>query len=159
MKLQSRQFLFKSLLIILLALIFSIAIFAQDETEIKLPDQIMEEIVNRILVYSFKPRNKPTTIYLAEKGIKESWLPNIKNIEFKLLSDKEIEKKDIYFFKLFDKEKKNFSIGFGFGDPNCSSYGLNWSFRIVKEKVKLWQSGQFATNCGANGGFGTITSP
>jgi hypothetical protein len=157
----------KSLLIIILALSFSIATFAQsedssDETEIKLPDEIMQQVVKRILVYSFKPRKKATTIYLAEEGIKENWLPKIKNINFKLLSKEEIEKKDVYFIKFFGKEKKNYAIGFAFGNPYCSYEGKSrWSFRIVNERVKLWKENGvgFGGGCGSGNGYGETQSP
>lgn len=168
-KLNFSQIASKSLLIMILALSFSITIFAQDdEPEIKLPDKIMQQVIKRILVYSFKPRKKQTTIYLAdylaEKQIQESWLPKIKNINFKLLSDEEAEKKKrkIYLIKFFGKEKNTYSIGFAIGDSSCSYEGKSrWSFRLVRERVILWRDKGvgFGGGCGRGDGYGEISSP
>ena len=75
------------------------------------PEQVIKQVVRRILINSFKPRNKSTTVYLARQGIRpsetlknnptiydlekeiiqSSWLPKIKNIKFVLLWDFELQ--------------------------------------------------------------------
>jgi hypothetical protein len=137
----ARRFLFALILIFS----FSLAGFAQteesDETPVVIPEQAMEQVVRRILTWYFKPRSKPKIIYLSEQGLKKSWLPQIKDVEFRLLSETEIaEKEGVYFFTKIEKRPGNkFYIGFAFGDPGCSYAGDSWNFRISKQKVKLWQ--------------------
>jgi hypothetical protein len=53
-----------------------------DEPPLIVPVYGIEQVVPRILIWSFKPRNKPRIIYLSEKGIDPAWLPRIKNIDF-----------------------------------------------------------------------------
>ncbi len=133
---------------------FSFVGFAQtedsEETPVAVvPEQAMEQVVRRILVWSFKPKNKPTVIYLAEQRIKQSWLPTIKNIEFRLLSIEEIQQKDlkVHFFTKPDLSRNTYDIGFAFGDPTCEYLGANWHFRISKQKVRLWQNGGVGGGC------------
>jgi hypothetical protein len=142
-----------------LVLIFSFSMFAfaqtvesEEQPEIVVPEQAMEQVVQRVLVYAFKPRTKPTVIYLAEQGIKQSWLPTIKDIEFRLLSIEEIQQKElnVYFFTKPDLSGNTYDIGFAFGDPTCKYLGVNWHFRISKQKIKLWQNGGVGGGCGGS---------
>ena len=138
-----------------LILLFSFSIFSFGQTEeteespVVVPEQAMEQVVRRILIWHFKPRKQPKTIYLAAQGIQQSWLPIIKNIEFKLLSDEEIKQKDekIYFFAQLTKDANKFGIGFAFGNPTCNYIGDYWYFRISNQRVRLWQSGDIIGNC------------
>jgi hypothetical protein len=151
-----RRLVCKFLLALIVILGSSIVGFSQipesDESVIVVPEQTMEVVVRRILVWSFKPRKRPTVIYLAEQGIKQSWLPTIKNIEFRLLSNDEIQEKDskVHFFTKPDLLKNTYDIGFAFGNPNCEYFGAEWHFRIVREKVRLWQGGGFGGSCGSS---------
>lgn len=151
---QFNKNLLKSFLLFSLIFSFSLNVFGQSEEteEVVVPDQSMEQVMRRILIWSFKPRKKPTTIYLAAEGIKQSWLPEIKNIEFKLLSEEEIPQKeiDIYFFVRLEKDGNKFGIGFVFGSYKCSYIGDYWYFRISNQKVRLWKS-----NMGIGGGCST----
>jgi len=120
-----------------------------DDKPVVVPEYAMEQVVRRVLTYSFKPRNKPTIMYLAEQEIKQSWLPTIKNIEFRLLSIEEIHQKDmnVHFFTKPDLSENTYDIGFAFGDPTCKYSGVNWSFRISKQKIRLWQNGGVGGGC------------
>lgn len=116
-----RRFLFASILIYG----FSVAGFAQTEVSeeklIVIPDQAMEQVVRRILTWYFKPRNQKRVIYLAEKGLQKSWLPEIKGIEFQLLSAEDIEEKEgVYFFTKLELSESKYQIGFAFGEPDCN---------------------------------------
>lgn len=149
----------KFLLLLLTIFSLSIIVIGQDTESEEfsskpVPENAMREVVRRILVYKFKPRNRKTIIYIAQKGISQNWLPEIQNIEFRLLTDEEVEDKgiDIYFFTKPELSKTTYEIGFGFGDPDCNHEGDTWRFRISKGKVKLWQYGGFGGIC--SGSFG-----
>lgn len=148
-----RETVFRFLIALILISSFSFVGFAQtddtEETPILIPNEAMEQVVRRVLVWSFKPRNKPTLIYLGEQRIKQSWLPTIKNIEFRLLSAEEIERKnlEVYFFTEPELSGKTYSIGFAFGTPNCNYLGDYWHFRISNQKVRLWQNGGVGGGC------------
>jgi hypothetical protein len=124
---------------------------SEEPPDVIVPEQAMEQVVRRVLVWSFKPRNKPTVIYLAEQGIKQSWLPTIKNTEFRLLSIEEIQQKNlkVHFFTKPDLSKNTYGIGFVFGDPTCEFLGENWCFRISKQKVRLRLCGGVGGGCSA----------
>ncbi|HMS41797.1 MAG TPA: hypothetical protein PKE69_16315, partial [Pyrinomonadaceae bacterium] len=133
----------KFVFVLLIALVFSGIAKGQETDEsskIEIPDNIKQEIVRRILVFKFKPLKRQKVIYLASEGINASWLPKIANIEFKLLSDEEIEdgEREVYFFTKSTLEKKTYSIGFAFGITNCSYIGDGWNFRITNNKLRLW---------------------
>jgi hypothetical protein len=121
------------------------------DVESKLPETVRREIVRRVLVYSFKPRLKPTKVFLYEKGIKREWLPEIKNIEFNLVPENELEQRgNVYFFLEIYLFKGKYVIGFGFGQPKCNARYDEWAFRVSKQRVKLWKHGR-------DGGMGCAT--
>ena len=124
--------------------------FGQDEdAELKLPAAVMREVVQRVIVYSFKPRVKPTKVFLYEKRIKREWLPEIKNIKFQLVPESAIKQSgDIYFFNSPSVEKGVYTIGFGYGNPYCFATGESFYFRVVKGKVRLSGIGNFGSGCG-----------
>lgn len=140
-----------ALFLLILLFGFSISFGQTEESEespVVVPEQAMKQVVRRILIYSFKPRKKPTTIYLAVKDIKQSWLPAIKNIKFELLSGKKIEQREnIFRFEIFGKSGNIFGICFMSGNPGNGYEGNKWEFRISKQRVRLWQSGL----CGSSG--------
>ncbi len=146
-----------------LILLFSFSLLAVGQTEesdesvpVIVPDQAMEQVVRRILVWNFKLRKQKKIVYLAEKGLQKSWLPKIEGIEFRLLSESEVAEKDsIYFFtKLEKRSPSKYHIGFAFGDPTCDYIGKSWYFRISKEKVRLWKPNEgFGAGCSRSNRF------
>lgn len=122
-----------------------------ESAEIQLPEKFKQDVVRRILVLNFKPAKRQKVIYLASQDINSSWLPKITNIKFKLLSAEELEdgKRKVYFFTNPTLENKTYSLGFGFGSPNCNYTGEVWSFRIIRNKLKLWRDGQMGGGCGS----------
>lgn len=151
-----RRFALRLLFALIIISGFSIIGFAQTEeseepSEVIVPEHAMEQVVRRVLVWSFKPRIKPTVVYLAERGIRRSWLPTIKNIEFRLLPIEEIQQKNlkVHFFTVPDFSENKYSVGFAFGEPNCEFLGENWCFRISNQTVKLWLCGGVGGGCSA----------
>lgn len=150
-----REFAHRFLFALILISGFSIVGFAQtdesDETPVIVPEQAMEQVVRRILTWYFKPGINPKIVYLSERqGLKKSWLPQIKGVEFRLLSETEVaEKEGVYFFTKPEKRAKNkFYIGFAFGTSSCAYSGDSWNFRISKQKVKLWKPDEgFGAGC------------
>ena len=151
-----KQIAFKFLFALVLISNFSFVGFAQtedsEETSVSIPEQATEQVVRRVLIWSFKPRNKLTVVYLAEQRIKQSWLPRIKNIEFRLLSIEKIQQKDlkVHFFTEPELSGNIYSIGFAFGDPTCEYLGTYWHFRIANQKIRLWQNGGVGGGCGSS---------
>lgn len=125
-----------------------------DGTPVKLPDKVMQQVIGRILVKTFKPVSTPKTIDILSNGVKLSWLPRIRNIKFRLVRDGETEG-EIYFFTKPEVRNKTYMIGFGFGDPECGATGDSWHFRLVKQKLRLWQSGGFGSGCSGTTGTGS----
>lgn len=144
-----RRRAYRSIFAVTLAILcFPLIGFGQEDvsagyTAAALPDPVMRQVVRRILVWSFKPRSRPAVIHLSAKGVKEEWLPSIKNIQFKLLSEDEVQRRadqGVYFFRKTSlrKKTKTYEIGFGFGDPQCESDGTGWFFRVSGNKVRTW---------------------
>lgn len=125
------------------------------------PENVMQEVVRRILVYNFKPVNRKKVVFLAQEGIDESWMPVITNIDFRLLSNGEIEDRDdgVYFFRKPELSNKTFAIGFAFGKPDCEYSGDGWRFRISNNKVRLWLAGGFGGGCGIGSSSGEFSEP
>lgn len=149
-----------SLLFILLLSLGFAAIVQGQEPKDKEPSQtsissnVKQEVVNRILIFKFKPSSRQKVIYLAKGDIDSSLLPKIPNIEFRLLSDEEIEDREtgVYFFTEPELIKKSYSISFAFGDPHCGYTGGGWSFRITQNRLRLWYVGEVGGGC--SGGVG-----
>lgn len=144
----------KFLISLIVIFSFSMISFAQEvetdePSDVIVPEQAMKQVVQRILVWSFKPQKQSKVIFLAEEGIQKSWLPSIKNIKFSLLSAKEVQQKEkgVYFFTKIDRTGNQFHIGFAFGNPNCEYTGDYWQFYISKQRVKIWQNGLVGSNC------------
>jgi hypothetical protein len=119
------------------------------------PDEALAEAVRRILVYNFKPRRSPRTVPLAAANIRREWLPEIANVEFRLLSEDEAaDAESLYFFTAPATDGRRFEIGFARGDPRCDYSGEAWYFRIEGASLRLWKEGiGFGGGCGG-GGFG-----
>jgi hypothetical protein len=140
----------------LAAQVFAQAEYPGDGTPAKVPDQVMQEVVRRVLVQTFKPALKPKTIEILDNGISLSWLPIIRNVKFRLVLSSE-KHGDIYFFTKPELSKKTYKIGLAFGDPECSAIGDTWNFRIVIEKITLWKNGGFGMGCSGTMSSGIAT--
>jgi hypothetical protein len=118
------------------------------ESFVNVPEFAMEQIVRRVLVLSFKPNASPKVVYLSNKSIKRSWMPFIKNIDFKLVTDEEARKSEgVYFFTQPRLKQGVREIGLGYGHPDCEATVETWRFRIYKQKVRLWKNGSFDVIC------------
>lgn len=153
-----RKYLLKaSRLLVSLILIFSFSIVgisqkvnSQESYAVDVPEQAMERVVPRVLIWYFKVSDNPKVIYLAEQGIRRSWLPSIKNIEFRLLSSEEVQQREkgVYLFTKVEKHSPNtFEIVFAFGNPDCEYAGDRWHFLISKHRVRLWKRGEVFMGC------------
>lgn len=127
-----------------LSLFFCLAPFGLAQSEAgeleALPPEAMRRVVPRILTWYFKPRKEPKEIRLAARGVRPEWLPAIKNIEFVLVPDAELDRSGaVFFFNYYEPKKDLYEIGFGYGEPDCSAIGDMWRFRLSKQKVRLWK--------------------
>lgn len=156
----------------IIAILLSIsvcAVHAQDQDFDKsnfdgVPKEVMRDVIRRILIYEFEPVSTPKQVLLAKQiylsgpgsegyifTIEQSWLPEIKNVEFHLSEDH--SDKDVYFFKELDPEKNIHQIGFAFGNPTCGYSGKQWKFRVSGKRSRLWQvSGGFGGGCSTGSG-------
>jgi hypothetical protein len=127
----------------------------ESDKSVVVPDQAMEQIVRRVLGWYFKPRNQSKVIYLDEQGLQKSWLPTIKNIEFRLLSAEDLQKRGrgVYFFTEPERSGTHYQIGFAFGYPYCKFIGDSWHFRISKQKIGLWQGDGIGGDCSSGIGY------
>ena len=151
MKRSLRRFeLISSLIVIFCFSIFNVgqAEITNKKSRTVVPDQIMKQVVRRVLVWSFKPRSKPTVVYIFKEGPNKSWLPVIRNVEFRLLSIEEIQHREskVYFFTEPEQSGNSYSIAFAFGTPpfgtsHCKYKGENWHFRISEKTLRLWPKG------------------
>jgi hypothetical protein len=119
------------------------------------PEAVREQVVKRIVTWHFKATKNPKTIYFAAENIKKEWLPAINNIEFVVLEQQPPDgyKRKVFFFREVERAGKGFTIGFGYGDPNCDAEGKTWTFRIKNSRVKLWQGlGIWLTGCDSASG-------
>ena len=130
---------------------------ANDPSRPLISSNVKQEIVRRILIFKFKPSKDQKIVYLAKRDIEPSWLPKISNIEFRLLSDEEVQDRDkgIFFFTEPELTKETYSISFAFGDPDCDYTGGGWDFRITKNKLRLWYVGEIGGGCGGGRNFKT----
>jgi len=152
----------KLLFALLIILSFSVMANSQDAENEKpttnpTPENVMREVVRRILVYKFKPANNRKVIYLSKEGIDGSWMPFIPNVEFRLLSDDELQDRDggVYFFSKPELSKQTYTVNLAFGDPDCDYLGEGWRFRTSKNKVRLWLVGGIGGGCGGDRAFKT----
>ena len=109
--------------------------------EVSISDEALAEVAGRILRWYFAPRKVPAKIDLVAGSIKKEWLPQIKNIEFRLLSDAEIETgRETFFFTEPEFTGGRYEIGFGHGTPRCNTRVETWYFRTTQtQKVRLWK--------------------
>ncbi|MBK9153340.1 MAG: hypothetical protein IPM25_03850 [Chloracidobacterium sp.] len=118
-----------------------------------LPDEVMKQIVQRILRYQFKPRNKPILIPLAESSVKREWLPEIRNVGFTFVPDEQVpdHEKGVFLFEGPERDGDAYAIKVGWGDLDCFADGTWWKFRIVSGTVRLWPIGTWGRGCGSSG--------
>lgn len=138
------------LIALLLILVFSTISFSQtsesNEESVVIPEQVMKQIVRRVLIHYFKPRSQKKVVYLSEEDIQQSWLPKINGIDFQLLNTQHHRGTDHYLFRFDDFFDKN-SFGFAYGASTSGFYGDIWQFRITQQAVKIWRNN--------NKGFGS----
>lgn len=157
----------KLLLFFIIIFSLSITVFGQNNGDekssvVSVPENVMQEVVRRILIYQFKPLTKKKVIFIAKKEIKREWLPKIQNVEFHLLTDEEVEDSgnDVYFFTEPELSKRTYEIGFAYDDPNCEYIGDTWRFRISKNRIRLWlTNGGIGGGCGSSSSFGEFSKP
>ncbi|MBS1794455.1 MAG: hypothetical protein JSS81_11405 [Acidobacteria bacterium] len=148
----------------LLFLLLSLPAAAQngDQTpKISLPENVMAQVVRRILGWKFAPSKRPKTVLLSGRGVKKEWLPAIANVEFRLLTEDEVRdaKTGIYFFTAPEKEGKTYNLGLGFGDPGCDYTGETWYFRPDGAKIRLWKHVGRGFGGGCGGFRGSTDGP
>lgn len=123
----------------------------EDETVV-LPDSVMQQVVSRILQWEFKPAKKTKIISISSVGIKPEWLPQITNIQFKLVPEREIRNYEdgVFFFDKVKRDGENFRMYFGSGEPECFSSGSDWRFNNSSDKLRLWPTIGIGRGCGGN---------
>jgi hypothetical protein len=128
-----------SAVLVLIVIVFGSSMTGQnDETEtVTLPDRVMEQVVQRIVIAHFASEKRSREIPFAERNIRSERLPKMRGLTFTVLSDSEIEElyKEIHFFKEPRRVGDVYEIDFGWGDPDCDAMGETWQFRIVGESV------------------------
>jgi hypothetical protein len=124
----------------LVVLSFVSSISAQDEENVVvLPDSIMEQVVRKVVADHVISEKGVTEFFIAERGIRREWLPEMKNITFIIVADSKLGgfEKEVHFFKKPRLIEGQYEIDFGFGDPDCSASGDTWQFEIVGDVVKV----------------------
>jgi hypothetical protein len=104
----------------------------------RLPEAAMGEVVGRLLRYYFKSRPRPTTILLNQSGLREHWLAEIRNVEFKLVADSVSDYS--YRFREIEPEDAAHRIVFGYGISFGGS-GPIWKIKRTKKGIRLWPTG------------------
>jgi hypothetical protein len=126
-----RNLLFSLLLILMFSTIsFSQASEPNEESDV-IPERVMKQIVRKVLIHYFKPRNQKKIIYLSEDKIQQSWLPKIKGIEFQLFDRYQHRGQDHYIFDYLYEACAQLNICF-FNNLYLLDELLNRPFRIYK---------------------------
>lgn len=142
-------------------LVLSASVFGQTAGDsdtgapVDIPRQAMEQVIRRVLTWSFKPQKQRKTIYLYDEWIEPSWLPSIKNVEFELVSFDRLGERPggIYHLTPICVSRGRFVLELAFGDPvsggTLDKEATNsWAFRVSKQKVRLWENMRFPYGCG-----------
>jgi hypothetical protein len=136
----------------------AIDVLAQESVDepLTLPDSVMEQVVSRILKWSFRPASQPRSVLVAERGIKSEWLPSIPNINFQLASDNDAlkAKNGAFLIEGLKRVGQHYSINVGWGDFECQAFGDVWKFAVGKNgKVRLWRlnGSGWGRGCGRSG--------
>jgi len=144
----------KYFVLVMFLLVVSVPVLAQqdEQRKVDMPDNVMKEVVSRVLTWYFKPRTKSKKIYLSNDLIKQEWLPEIKNIEFVI--EPENTDRLYYLFGPIERKGNNFDINFGrftgCRENCCYTTGDTWRFRVIGKRVRLFQasSGWGGSGCG-----------
>lgn len=114
-----------------------------DETSrVTLPPAVRAQIVRRILTHYFKPGDRKKVINVVGDDLESSWLPKIKGIEFRLLTEEAAAKsgESVYVFREIEKSRGgSYDIPFGFGSSGSGYSGDTWTFRYSKKRLTLWK--------------------
>ena len=131
---------------------------AQEEAEpepepVSLPDYVMKQVVERIVIEHFSSTRRKGEMYLSETNIKREWVPKIKKIEFVFVTD--ADGREVHYFREPQRVGSEYRLDFGWGDPDCNSTGDTWQFRIVDGVVRDirqtaggWGTGCIVSSCG-----------
>lgn len=147
--------------VLILLLLLSTAGFGQTAGDsdtglpVNIPPQAMEQVVRRVLMWSFKPQKQRKTVHLYDEGIQPAWLPVIKNVDFELVSFDRLGERPrgIYHLSPICVSRGRFVSELAFGDPVSGGTLIkvgtsSWAFRVSKQKVMLWQNTRFPYGCG-----------
>ena len=113
------------------------------ESDPILPDNVMEQVVRRVLYSYFKPGDRKRVVLLDSRHVRNSWLPKIRGIEFKLLDSSDpksylkyhFEFEFLWFNESAERSKGKYDIGFGYGCP-CAGYeGDTWHLTVKNETL------------------------
>lgn len=120
-----------------------------------IPPAAKAQIVSKILTWYFKPQSRKKVVTISNDDVEAAWLPKIKGVEFRLISEAEAhetnEKVYVFRFTELDDLKGNWrEIGFGFGAFGDGFMGDTWAFRLANRKLSL-----FKKNDGGWGSSGT----
>lgn len=153
----------KLLLSLLLVLILSTTGFSQtpksNEESAVIPEQVMEHIVRKVLIHYFKPTTRIKAVLLSRDGIKQSWLPKIKGIDFQLVDTQQERHRLTNHYKFENPFGDQNSIGFGYGSGGSGYSGDTWKFRTSKQSVKIWKDRNGWGSSGDDFGDGTDSVP
>lgn len=139
--------------VLAMLLVFSSTSLAQKSETVNLPDEIMQQVVSRIIRWQFKPARKPRTIPIANVRVKREWLPVIENITFDLVPGKRTSdfQNGVFFFEEVTRDGSAYSINAGWGDPECGGLGDTWKFKVSGNRVRLWPTGfGWGSGCGGS---------
>lgn len=148
------KFLVGLLLVCFATVVANAQEYGVEEEDVVVSDSTMRQVVNRIMRWHFKAGRVKKTIPIADVGIKREWLPDIENINFKVVSKNDaLDYKDgVFLFDDINRVGEVYSINVGWGDFHCSAYGKTWKFREKAGKVSLWPTTQgWGHGCGGNG--------
>ena len=143
----------KRMLLPLALVLFAMVVNAQDESEpetVSLPDSVMRQVVERVVVGHFKTERPSVIVYFSEQNIKRAWLPKLDGIKFEFADG--ADGKELHFFRKPERDGKDYKIDFGWGDPDCDAMGETWSFRVVGKTVRdvSLVNGGWGTGCNAS---------
>ena len=140
-----KLFLLLPMIIVCLA---ATAADAQEKAEPSLPDYVMKQVVERIVIDHFDDPQRSGVVYFSAKNIKREWLPKIANIEFVFVP--KADGREVHFFKAPERVGEIYTIDFGSGDPDCSASGMTWQFQVIRGKLTNFEFGNsgWGMGCG-----------
>jgi len=141
-----------ALLSLFVILFVSSSIRCQSIRPAELTDEVLAQVVKRILRYEIKPGRKPRTVFLSGTSflppdetpvlpipIQPEWLPAIPNIDFKIYDENDYPDLEGYYFWGIEEVNRRFEISVGYGNLGIGGgEGHIWSFRVERGNVRLW---------------------